>query len=229
VAGGYNPRQLVTNPMGVAAGLIAAITYGSYTILSKRSLARHSASTTVMYALVFRSIFLTLISMPRLNQLWGLPGSAWGLILALALGPTLGAYALYVKELSHIEASHASIVCMAEPAATAVLAIGRTFTANPRLLLVDEVSTGLIPIFVDKVFDALSELNRRGVSILLVEQNSRKSLSTMSRGYVLETGRISLEGHSDSPLELPLHTHEGGDDGAERPRVSRLQRQLLGL
>ena len=122
VAGGYNPRQLVTNPMGVAAGLIAAITYGSYTILSKHSLARHSSSTTVLYALVFGSIFLTLISMPRLNQLWGLPGPAWGLIVALALGPTLGAYALYVKALSHIEASHASIMCMAEPAATTVLA-----------------------------------------------------------------------------------------------------------
>ena len=54
-----------------------------------------------------------------------------------------------------------------------------------------------MPIFVDKVFDALSELNRCGVSILLVEQNARESLSTMSRGYVLETGRISLEGSSE--------------------------------
>jgi branched-chain amino acid transport system ATP-binding protein len=66
--------------------------------------------------------------------------------------------------------------------------------SNPRLLLVDEVSTGLMPIFVDKAFSTLTELNRRGVSILLVEQNARKSLSTMSRGYVLETGRISLAG-----------------------------------
>jgi branched-chain amino acid transport system ATP-binding protein len=84
-----------------------------------------------------------------------------------------------------------------------MLAIGRAFMANPRLLLVDEVSTGLMPIFVDKVFDALSELNRRGVSILLVEQNARKSLSTMSRGYVLETGRISLEGSSEELRSNP--------------------------
>ena len=75
--------------------------------------------------------------------------------------------------------------------------------ANPRLLLVDEVSTGLMPIFDDKVFDGLSELNRRGVSILLVEQNERKSLSTVSRGYVLETGRISLEGSSEKLKSNP--------------------------
>ena len=84
-----------------------------------------------------------------------------------------------------------------------MLAIGRAFMANPRLLLVDEVSTGLMPIFVDKVFDALSELNRRGVSILLVEQNARKSLATMSRGYVLETGRIALEGSSEELRSNP--------------------------
>ncbi len=122
VAGGYNPEQLVANPIGIAAGLIAAITYGSYTLLSKRSLAKYSSSTTVLYALVFGSLFLAIISMPRLSQLWGLPGLAWGLVVALALGPTLASYALYVKALSHIEAGHASIICMAEPAATAVLA-----------------------------------------------------------------------------------------------------------
>ncbi len=122
VAGGYDPEQLVANPIGIAAGLIAAITYGSYTLLSKRSLAKYSSSTTVLYALVFGSLFLAIISVPRLSQLWGLPGRAWVLVVALALGPTLAAYALYVKALSHIEAGSASIVCMAEPAATAVLA-----------------------------------------------------------------------------------------------------------
>lgn len=75
-----------------------------------------------------------------------------------------------------------------------MLAIGRALMADPRLLLVDEVSTGLMPIFVDKAFSTLSQLHQRGVSILLVEQNAKKSLSTMSRGYVLETGRISLAG-----------------------------------
>ena len=76
---------------------------------------------------------------------------------------------------------------------------------------------GLPPIGASNL--ALSELNRRGVIILLVEQNARKSLSTMSRGYVLETGRISFEGHSGSLLEIPLYTHEGGDDSGERPRI----------
>ncbi len=75
-----------------------------------------------------------------------------------------------------------------------MLAIGRALMAQPRLLLVDEVSTGLMPIFVDKAFQALIELNRRGVSILLVEQNARKSLAAMARGYVIETGRITLSG-----------------------------------
>ncbi|HHX26719.1 MAG TPA: hypothetical protein GX721_08625 [Firmicutes bacterium] len=60
-----------------------------------------------------------------------------------------------------------------------------------------------MPIFIDKVFDALSELNRRGVSILLVEQNARKSLSTMSRGYVLETGGIALEESSEELKSSP--------------------------
>jgi branched-chain amino acid transport system ATP-binding protein len=69
--------------------------------------------------------------------------------------------------------------------------------------LESDVSTGLMLIFVDEVFDALSELNRRGVSILIVEQNARKSLSTMSRGYVLETGRISLEESSEELRSNP--------------------------
>lgn len=77
---------------------------------------------------------------------------------------------------------------------------------NPEQLvanLMGEASTGLMPIFVDKVFDALGELNRRGVSILLVEQNARKSLSTMSRGYLLQTGQISLEGSSEELRSNP--------------------------
>lgn len=65
--------------------------------------------------------------------------------------------------------------------------------ANSGLPLPDEASIGLIPIFVDEAFDAVSELNRRGVSILLVEQNARNSLSIRSREYVLETGRYSFK------------------------------------
>ena len=75
--------------------------------------------------------------------------------------------------------------------------------AKRRLLLVNQVSVGLMLILADKVFDAFGELNLRGISILLVAQNSRKSLSTMSRGYVLETGRISLEGSSEELRSNP--------------------------
>ena len=75
--------------------------------------------------------------------------------------------------------------------------------AKRRLLLVNQVSVGLMLILADKVFDAFGELNLRGISILLVAQNSRKSLSTMSRGYVLETGRISLEGSSEELKSNP--------------------------
>ncbi|MCR4426644.1 MAG: ABC transporter ATP-binding protein [Firmicutes bacterium] len=84
-----------------------------------------------------------------------------------------------------------------------MLAVGRALMARPRLLLVDEVSTGLMPIFVDKAFQALTELNRRGVSILLLEQNARKSLAAMSRGYVLETGKISLAGSCEDLRRNP--------------------------
>ncbi len=66
-----------------------------------------------------------------------------------------------------------------------------------------DVSTGFMLIFVDKVFGALTELNRRGVSILLVEQNARKSLSTMSSGYVLRIGRIPLERSSEDLKSNP--------------------------
>ncbi|MGE5593449.1 MAG: ABC transporter ATP-binding protein [Betaproteobacteria bacterium] len=75
-----------------------------------------------------------------------------------------------------------------------MLAIGRALMARPKLLLVDEVSTGLMPIFVDKAFQVLGSLIERGVSVLLVEQNARKALATVARGYVLETGRIVLGG-----------------------------------
>jgi branched-chain amino acid transport system ATP-binding protein len=75
-----------------------------------------------------------------------------------------------------------------------MLAIGRALMAKPRLLMVDEVSTGLMPIFVDKAFHVLKSLVDQGVSVLLVEQNARKALAAMARGYVLETGRIVLSG-----------------------------------
>jgi len=78
-----------------------------------------------------------------------------------------------------------------------MLAIGRAVIREPRLLLVDEASMGLSPIVVEMVFKALSELHRGGVSLLLVEQNAHEALKIVQRGYVLENGRIVLEGTAE--------------------------------
>ena len=75
-----------------------------------------------------------------------------------------------------------------------MLAIGRALMARPRLLLMDEPSLGLAPVVVDEVFDVIGEINRAGVSVLLVEQNVERALEISSRGYLLSEGRISLEG-----------------------------------
>ncbi|TAM85650.1 MAG: ABC transporter ATP-binding protein [Candidimonas sp.] len=75
-----------------------------------------------------------------------------------------------------------------------MLAIGRALMSGPRLLLVDEPSLGLSPLLVDVVFDALTSLNRRGTSILLVEQNMAQALEIAARAYVMQTGAVALRG-----------------------------------
>jgi branched-chain amino acid transport system ATP-binding protein len=75
-----------------------------------------------------------------------------------------------------------------------MLAIARGLMANPRLLLLDEPSLGLSPLFVKNIFDIIAEINRQGTSILLVEQNVFQSLRIAHRAYVLETGRVVLSG-----------------------------------
>ena len=75
-----------------------------------------------------------------------------------------------------------------------MLAIGRALMANPRLLLLDEPSMGLAPVLVEQIFDTISDINRQGMTILLVEQNAAMALSIAHRGYVLETGSIALTG-----------------------------------
>ncbi|MGH3005504.1 MAG: ABC transporter ATP-binding protein [Gaiellaceae bacterium] len=71
-------------------------------------------------------------------------------------------------------------------------AIGRALMARPKLLMLDEPSMGLAPIFVEKIFEIVREINEQGTPILLVEQNALMALDTAKRGYVLETGRIAL-------------------------------------
>jgi branched-chain amino acid transport system ATP-binding protein len=75
-------------------------------------------------------------------------------------------------------------------------AIGRALMARPKLLMLDEPSMGLAPIFVERIFETVVEINRQGTPILLVEQNALMALDVAQRGYVLETGRIVLQGES---------------------------------
>ena len=73
-----------------------------------------------------------------------------------------------------------------------MLAMGRALMARPKLLLLDEPSMGLAPIFVEKIFEIIREINQQGTPILLVEQNALMALDTANRGYVLETGHVAL-------------------------------------
>ncbi len=81
-----------------------------------------------------------------------------------------------------------------------MLAIARGLMANPKLMLLDEPSLGLSPLFVKNIFDILAEINRQGTSILLVEQNVFQSLRIAHRAYVLETGRVVLTGSGQELL-----------------------------
>jgi branched-chain amino acid transport system ATP-binding protein len=77
-----------------------------------------------------------------------------------------------------------------------MLAISRALMARPKLLLLDEPSLGLAPMIVTKIFDMIRDINQQGTTILLVEQNANMALHVAGRGYVLETGRIMLEGNA---------------------------------
>jgi branched-chain amino acid transport system ATP-binding protein len=82
-----------------------------------------------------------------------------------------------------------------------MLAIGRALMANPDILLLDEPSLGLAPIMVSKIFKTIHEINREGVTVLLVEQNARAALKLSHRGYVLENGMIALSGSGEELLD----------------------------
>ena len=79
--------------------------------------------------------------------------------------------------------------------------MGRALMSHPKIILMDEPSMGLSPIFVNEIFDIIQEVSKSGTTVLLVEQNAKKALSIADRGYVLETGRIVLEGNAKDLLD----------------------------
>ena len=82
-----------------------------------------------------------------------------------------------------------------------MLAMGRALMASPKIILMDEPSMGLSPIMVSEIFDIIKSISTSGTTVLLVEQNAKKALSIADRGYVLETGKIVLEGKASELLD----------------------------
>ena len=81
-----------------------------------------------------------------------------------------------------------------------MLAMGRALMSKPKMILMDEPSMGLSPIYVNEIFDIIREISQSGTTVLLVEQNAKKALSIADRAYVLETGTISLSGKASDLL-----------------------------
>ena len=82
-----------------------------------------------------------------------------------------------------------------------MMVIGRSLMSNPKLLMLDEPSLGIAPLVVARIFEVIREINRRGTTILLIEQNASISLKTATRGYILETGQVILEGKARDLLQ----------------------------
>ena len=79
--------------------------------------------------------------------------------------------------------------------------MGRALMAHPKIILMDEPSMGLSPLFVSEIFKIIEEINQQGVTVLLVEQNAKKALSIANRAYVLETGKVVKEGNARDLLD----------------------------
>ena len=81
-----------------------------------------------------------------------------------------------------------------------MLAMGRALMSKPKIMLLDEPSMGLSPLFVSEIFNIIQEISKNGTTVLLVEQNAKKALSIADRAYVLETGKIVLSGDADEMM-----------------------------
>ena len=94
-----------------------------------------------------------------------------------------------------------------------MLAIGRALMANPKLLLLDEPSMGLAPKLIQQIFDIITEINKQGTTVLLVEQNAAQALKRAHRAYILETGEIVREGTGQELANDPAvkASYLGGD------------------
>jgi len=84
-----------------------------------------------------------------------------------------------------------------------MLAMGRALMARPKVLLMDEPSMGLAPLMVDKIFEVVADIHSRGTTILLVEQNASRALQLANRGYVMESGEITMSGLAKELLDDP--------------------------
>lgn len=122
VAGGYDRELISLNPAGILLALLAAITYASYTLLSKYALSKYSSWTTVLYSFGFGGFFLVCFAGKNLAQVLEFSPTVWLLVLCIVFGPTVASYVMYVLALHHIKAADAGITCMAEPAAATLLA-----------------------------------------------------------------------------------------------------------
>ena len=84
-----------------------------------------------------------------------------------------------------------------------MLAFGRALMSRPRLIVMDEPTMGLSPLFVDRVLETIRTINQQGITVLMVEQNANLALQIADRGYVLQNGRIVLEGNAADLLHSP--------------------------
>jgi len=84
-----------------------------------------------------------------------------------------------------------------------MLALGRALMARPKVLLLDEPSMGLSPIMVDKIFEVVEAIHKQGTTVLLVEQNASRALGIADRGYVMESGEVTMDGPADALLNDP--------------------------